>query len=157
MHLFFQSRTSNYEHSIWMVSNFWPIWIMFFYVFFCNIIIRLNIFALSFIILYCYIIVILLHLIFTILHIRSLLVPYTHVSIKSIDPIHLWLFQLKEILLISSLKRLCLSLLNLCCVFNISLLFFNSFWSSLRISILNFFFSKYFIFLSISAASKQFL
>ena len=34
------------------------------------------------------------------------------------------LFELKAILLISSVKTLCLSLLNFCCVFNINLLFF---------------------------------
>ena len=35
--------------------------------------------------------------------------------------------ELKAILLIFSVKTLCLSLLNLCCVFNINLLFFMSF------------------------------
>ena len=66
------------------------------------------------------------------LHTRSLLIPCTYVSIdyviKSIDCIILSSFELKAILLISSVKALCLSLPNLCCVFNISLLFsMNSF------------------------------
>ena len=53
-----------------------------------------------------------------------MLVPYAYVSIESIDYILLSLFELKAILLISSVKTLCLSLLNLFCVFNINLLLF---------------------------------
>ena len=76
--------------------------------------------------LYCFII--LLRLFFSFLHIKSLLVSYAHHSIKSIDPILLSSFDIKAILLISSVKTFCLSLSNLCCVFNISPLFFtNSF------------------------------
>ena len=102
--------------------------------------------------------VILLRLIFSFLHIRPLVVPYAYVSIEPIHCIILSSFELKAILLISSVKRLCLSLLSLCCVFSISLLFFmNSFWSSLRLSTSIFFFLKKFIFLSIWAVSKQFL
>ena len=82
-------------------------------------------------------------LFFTFLHIRSLLVPYACVSIESIDHILLSSFELKAILLISSVKTLCLSLLNLCCAFNISLLFFmDSFLSYLRRSTSIFFFLK---------------
>ena len=59
---------------------------------------------------------------------RSLLIPYAHVSIESIDHIHLLSFGLKAILLVSSVKTLCLSLLNLCSAFSInSLCFTNSF------------------------------
>ena len=47
-----------------------------------------------------------------------------HVSAESIDCILLSSFELKAMLLISSVKTLCFLLLNLCCVFNISLLFF---------------------------------
>ena len=50
-----------------------------------------------------------------------------HVFIKSIDCILLSSFEIKRILLISSVKTLYLSLLNLCCVFNINWLFFYEF------------------------------
>ena len=46
------------------------------------------------------------------------------VSVESIDCILLSSLELKAILLISSVKTLCLSLLNLCCIFNIDLSFF---------------------------------
>ena len=49
---------------------------------------------------------------------------HMHVSAESIDCILLSSFELKAMLLISSVKTLCFLLLNLCCVFNISLLFF---------------------------------
>ena len=54
------------------------------------------------------------------LHTRSLLFPYAYVSIELIDCILLSSFELKPILLISSVKTLCLPVLNLCCVFNVS-------------------------------------
>ena len=87
---------------------------MFFYVFFCNLI-KVKQFWFCFIIL--------LHLISSSLHTRSLFVPYAYVSIESIDCILLSSFELKAILLIYSVKTLCLSLLNLCCVSNISFYF----------------------------------
>ena len=91
-----------------------------FYILFYNII-KVNHFLYSFIIL--------LRLISPFLLTRSLLVPYAYVSIESIDCILLSSFELKAILLISSVKTLCLSLLNLCCVFDIDLLFLmNSLW-----------------------------
>ena len=66
---------------------------------------------------------------------KSLLAPYTYVSIESVDCILLSLFELKAILLISSVKTLCFSLLNICCIFNIDLSFFiNSFLFSLILS-----------------------
>ena len=65
-----------------------------------------------------------MRLIFSFLHIRSLLVPYAYISIESIDRNFLSSFELKAILLISSVKTLCFSLLNLFCIFNIDLLFF---------------------------------
>ena len=106
-----------------MIKNVWPIWIMFFSVFFCNII-KVNHFLYDFIIL--------LHLISSFSTTRTLLVTYAHVSIKSIDCILLSSFELKAILLVSSVKPLRLPLLNLCCVFNIDLPFFiNSLWFSL--------------------------
>ena len=67
-----------------------------------------------------------MHLIFFFLHIISLLVPYTYVSIKLIDLILLSSFELKAFFLISSVKTLCLSVLDLWCVFDITLLFMNS-------------------------------
>ena len=57
-------------------------------------------------------------------------------------------------MLIFSVKTLCLSLLNLYCVFNITLLFFTNSW---RQSPWILFFLKFFILFSIWAASKQFL
>ena len=68
--------------------------------------------------------IILVRLISSFLLTRSLVIPYTYVSIESIDCILLSPFELKAILLISSVKTLCLSLLNFCCVCNIILLFF---------------------------------
>ena len=93
-------------------------------------------------------------IIFFFLHTRSLLVPLAYACFKSIDCILLSSLELKSILLIYSVKIFCVSLLNLCCVFNISSLFLmNS--SELSTSVL--FLSKYFILFSISAASNQFL
>ena len=103
-----------------MIRNLWPIWIILFCFFLYNII-KVNHF------LYCFIIF--LHIISSFSLTRTLFVPYTYVSLKSIDHILLPLFELKEILLISSVKTLCLSNLNLCFVFNINLWFFmNSFY-----------------------------
>ena len=113
------------------------IWIMFFYVFICEII-NVKYSGIVFIILYS--------LIFSFLHIRSLLVPYAPVSIELIDCILLSSFELKSILLISLGKTLCLSLLNLCLVFNIT---FSYFVISLRLSTSIFFFSKELIIFSI--------
>ena len=72
--------------------------------------------------LYCFIVI--LHVISSFSLARSLLVPYAYVSIESTDCILLSSFELKAILLISSAKILCLSLLNRYFVFNIHLLFF---------------------------------
>ena len=93
-----------------MIWNLWSIWIFFFYVFFCNII-KVNHFL--------YFFTILLHLISSFSLTRTFLVPFAYVSIESIDYIVLSSFKLKAILLISSVKKLCLSLLNLFYVFNI--------------------------------------
>ena len=67
--------------------------------------------------------IILLYLITSFSLTSSLLSPYAYVSIESIDCILLSIFELKAIMLISSVKTLCLSLFNLFCVFNIDLLF----------------------------------
>ena len=98
-----------------MIRKLWRACIMLFYLFFCNII-RVNYY------LYCFIV--LLHVISSFSLTRSLLVPYTYVSIESTDCILLSSFELKAILLISSTKILCLSLLNRYFVFNIHLLLF---------------------------------
>ena len=100
-----------------MVRNFCPIWIMLFYVFICDIKVKHS--GIVFIILSC--------LIFSFLHIGSLLFPYAYVSVKLIDCILLSSFELEAILSISWVKRLCLSLLNLCYDFNIRLFFINPF------------------------------
>ena len=77
---------------------------------------------------------------------RTLLVPYAYASIASIDCIPLSSFEPKAILLVFPLRTLCLSLLNICCVFNFNLVFFmNSLRSFLRQSMLNLFFSRYFV------------
>ena len=54
------------------------------------------------------------------MHTRFLFIPDAYGSIESIDCILLSSFELKAILLVSSIKTLCFSLLNLCCVFNIN-------------------------------------
>ena len=89
------------------------------YVFFYNII-KINHFL--------YFLIILILLAFSFIHIKSLLIPCAYVSIESIDSNLLSSFELNEILLVSSVKTVCLSLLNLCCVFKISLLFINFFY-----------------------------
>ena len=54
---------------------------------------------------------------------RFLFIPYAYVSIKSIDCILLSSFELKGILLVSSVKQFYLSMLSFCRFFNIGLLF----------------------------------
>ena len=80
-----------------------------------------------------------MRLVFSFLHRRSVLITCAYVSIESIDYILLSSFELKAILLISLIKTLCLSLSNLCCVFNITFLYFVI---SLRLSTSIPFFSK---------------
>ena len=123
------SRTSSY--SVWIIRNSWPIWIMLFYVFLCNII-KVNHFVCRFIIL--------LHFISSFSLTRSLLVPYAYVSIESADFIILSSFELKAILLISSVKLLPLLLLNLCYVFEIDLLFFMNYYDFFKTIYNNFIF-----------------
>ena len=130
------------------MENFIFCAVMFFYVFFCNVI-KVNNF------LYCFIS--LLHLISSYSLTRSLLVPYAYVSIETIDCILLSSFELKTILLISSAKTLWLSLLNYFCVCNINSLFFmNSLWLFLSLSMLILFLSWWFILFSSLVASKRF-
>ena len=78
-----------------------------------------------------------------------------YVSIESIDWILISSFELNTSLLISSVKTLFLSLLNLCFVFNFDLLFFmTSSWLFLRLYVLILFFYWYFILLPSSVAFK---
>ena len=130
MHLFFQIQCLQ----LFCMDDpeFGPIWIMLFYVFFCNII-KVNNFSYRFIIL--------LHLISTFSPNRYLLVPYTYVFIESIDCIPLSSFELNAIFLIFPIKTLCLSLLNLCCVYNNNLLFFYEFFMMFFLIIYTNFFS----------------
>ena len=122
-----------------MIRNLWPIWVIFFMFSFVT--------SSKLIIFYC--VIILLHLISSFSLTRSLNVPYIYVSIKSIYYILLSSFERKAVLLISSVKTLCLSLLNLCCAFNINLLFFmNSLISFLRLSMSISSFSTWFILFS---------
>ena len=70
----------------------------------------------------------------------------TYVFIVSTDCILLTSFEVKAVLLISSLKT-CISFLTFCCVFNISSIFFmNSFLSSLRLHQFHFFLNGLFYF-----------
>ena len=62
---------------------------------------------------------------------------FGYVFIKSINCILLSSFELKAILLITSVKSLCPSVINLCCSFNI-IFFTNYFWNGLRLSMLIF-------------------
>ena len=101
------------------VWNLWEIWIMFFYISFCNIV-KVNHLLHRF--------VILLHLISSFSLTRSLLIPYAYVSIESFDCILLSSFELNAILLICSVKKLCLSILNLCCFFFYQLIVFYEFF-----------------------------
>ena len=121
-----------------MIRKLWPIWIMLFYVFLCNVIKA-----------------ILLHLISSFLLTRSSLVPYTNFFIESIDCILISSFELKAILVISSVKTLWFSLINLCFVFDICF-FMNSFLYFLRLSSISFFFEITYL-LSSRVASKLFL
>ena len=113
---------------------------VFFYYFFCNLI-KVNQF------LYCFIIF--LYLISSFSLTRSLLVLYAYVSIESIDCILLLSFERKIIVLISPVKTLYVSLINLCRVFNINLsAFMTSLWSFLRLFMLISFFPRKLVFLS---------
>ena len=127
-----------------MVRNLLPIWIMFCYVFFCNIIKAKHFF-------YCFII--LSHLISSFSFTRSFFVPYTYsFLVPSIESFYcLPLSPFQAILLISSAKTLCLSLLNLCCVFNIiycSYEFFMVFFFNKRNYLFKFYFFLHGLFYS---------
>ena len=115
MNLFFQIQ--NLQPLIFCMDDqeLQPISIMLFYVFFGNIV-KVNHLL--------YYFIILANLISTFLHTRSLLVPSAYASTGSVGCILLSSLALNAVLLPSSVNTLCFSLLNLCCDFNISLLFF---------------------------------
>ena len=94
-------------------KEFWAIRIVFFYVSFYNIIKVIH---------FLYHFIIMLHFISSLSLPKSFLVPYAYFSVELIDCILLSSFELKAILLTSSVKTLYLS--NLCCIFNLDLLFF---------------------------------
>ena len=105
-----------------------------------------------------YYFIILLHVLSSFLLPRSLLIPYKYVFIKAINCILLSAFEFQAILLIFPVKSLCLSLLKLFLVFNISLMFFYQFFMIfLRLSTLVSFFSRWFILVLSWVDSKQFL
>ena len=89
-------------------------------------------------------------------HLLNLCLFHVHMFLST-DCILLSLVELKAILWISSVKILCLSLWNLCCIFNIALLFVNSLWFSLILSASILLFFGQFKLFSIWVASKQFL
>ena len=120
-----------------MIKNLWPIWVMLFYVFFYSIV-KVNHFLFRFIIL--------LHLISSLALTRYFFVPNAYVHIELIDCILLLSFELKTVLLISSVKIFCLSRLNLCGTFLIDLLFFIN-YLILSLSVL--FSSRYFVLFSV--------
>ena len=112
---------------------------MFFY-FFCSIT-KVNYF------LFC--LIILLHLFSSFLHTSSLLVPYTYISIESIDCILLSSLALYVMLLTSSVNTLSFLLLNLRRDFNIDLLFFYEFFMIFfKTFNINFFSNCYILFLN---------
>ena len=117
-----------------MVRNLQPIWIKFLYVSFCYIIKGKHF---CIVLLNCYVQFFLSYILDC-----FLLVLCAYVSTDLIHCILLSSFELKSILLALSAKILCLSLLNLCCVFNTSLL---CFMNSLILSTSILFFSKWFI------------
>ena len=94
-------------------KELWAIRIIFFYVSFYNIIKVIH---------FLYRFIIMLHLISSLSLTKSFLVPYAYFSVELIDCILLSSFELKTILLTSSVKTL--YLLNLCCIYNLDLLFF---------------------------------
>ena len=81
-----------------MVRNLWPVWIMLFYVAFCNII-KAKHFYIVLWYFYFYI--------SSFLYTTSLFIRNAYVSMESIDYIRLSLFELKTILLISAVKASC--------------------------------------------------
>ena len=80
-------------------------------------------------------------------YIATSLLFYVYVSIKSIDYILLSSFELKAILLVSSMKTMSLSLLSLCCIFNIDLLFLYKCFDTFYVNLI-FFYSQVDLFLN---------
>ena len=120
-----------------MFVNLRLTWVIFFYVFSRNII-KVNHF------LYCFFLM--LHLISSFLYARYLFSPYAYAFIELIDCIVLSLLALNLIILISSVNTLYFLFLNLCCNFNINLLFFYEFFMTFsETNHINFVFFSWFI------------
>ena len=109
-----RSRASNYQYSVWMIKNLWPIHIIFMFSFvtrhswsfFCFFYVDTHLFFFSGII--------------------SSFVLCAYASLESTDESTdciLWLLiAVNVILLTSSVNTLCFSILNTCCDFSINLL-----------------------------------
>ena len=144
MNLFFQILSLQLLISYLDNLEFEVIWIMYFYVFFCNIIIIFE----------------LLYYIFTF----NLLFFTYWICAYSVCIYFFWIYwfysfimlALNGILLNSSVNALCSSFLNLWCAFNIKLWFFYEFFKiSSKIIAVSLFFSRWFILFSSWVASKQ--
>ena len=96
--LFLRFRAFNYQYSIWIMSDLWPIWIMLLSVFCFNIMKVNHLRIASY---YCYVGFLLF------------LCIITNASIESFDCILLSLLAFNAILLASSVNAICFSLLNL--------------------------------------------
>ena len=109
----FELLTINIRHGLSTIRGHFGLW----YVFLCNINI-VKPFCISLLYFFCFIT-------FTLFYFVHYLFPYStyYLSVESIDCILLLLLALDAILLNSSVNTLCFSLLNLCCHFNINILF----------------------------------
>ena len=88
-----------------------------------------------------YYIALLLYLISSFFTYKIFACSICNVSIESIDCILLSSFELEAILLISSVKPLYYSLLNLCCVFNLFIVSYDFLWNFSRLSMSKFSFN----------------
>ena len=120
MNLFFQIE--DLQLLIFFMGDQGPVWVVLFYVFFCNII-KVNHFLGSFITLLplgsSFYILLITTIRFFFLHItvlfKSLLIPYAYVSIESTDFILSWLLIFNAVLLTCSVSTLSFLLLNIFC------------------------------------------
>ena len=133
-----------------MVRNLWKYCIMSFYVSLCNTIKAKHFCSIS---LYCYIYVLLSY----ILDLSSFVMYMFLSSQLIVFFFYHHSFELTTILLISSVKALCFSLLNLCHVLilvHFFYAFFMIFFKTLSLFTLIFFFSRWFILFSSQIASR---
>ena len=134
MHLFFQIRRRQLLKFCMMAKNLWPVLVIFIYIFFGNII-KVNHFSIF--LLYCYVK-------FLLFYILNLCLFRIHIFYR-----FNWLYSFIIIWTSNNLvnffsEKLCLSLLNPCCIFNIDLLLFrNSWWFSLILYIILYYILHY--------------